>query len=212
MLAHLTTSRTSLAALAALLLASAGAGVWLAQRHGAPSATGAAATVLQPGKALVPFALRDHHGETFDLTRLEGRWSFLFFGFTHCPDACPTALATLARMLERLEPSAAGPPQVVFVSVDPARDTPDVLGQYVRYFHAAFLGVTGADAELERFTRRLGVVYARHDHGGTAEYVVDHSSSILLVDPAAELKAVFSVPHDAAAMARDFTALRQGAL
>ncbi len=210
MLASLTTNRTSLAALAALLLASTGAGVWLAQRHAAPTATGVAATVLQPGKPLGPFTLRDHRGETFDLARLEGRWTFLFFGFTHCPDACPTALATLARMLERLEPPAAKPPQVVFVSVDPARDTPDVLGQYVPYFHAAFLGVSGEDAELERLTRRLGVLYVRHEPAGTADYVVDHSTSILLVDPDAELKAVFSAPHDAAAMAQDFTALRRG--
>ncbi len=77
------------------------------------------------------------------------------------------------------------------------------------YFHASFLGVTGEDAELERLTRRLGVLYARHEPTGTPDYLVDHSTSILLVDPGAELKAVFSAPHDAAAMAQDFTALRQ---
>lgn len=160
-------------------------------------------------KQVAPFELIDHHGEAFDLERLKGRWSFMFFGYTHCPDVCPMTMDTLKRVAGRLEGREAGADtQVVFVSVDPARDTPEHLKDYVEYFHPDFVGATGTTEELMAMTRQLGIVYDLNDDDGGNDYLVDHSAAVLLTDPEARLVGVFSAPHRAEDIAARFEAMR----
>jgi len=160
-------------------------------------------------KQVAPFELTDHHGQAFDLDRLKGRWSFMFFGYTHCPDVCPMTMDTLKRVAGRLEGQEAGADtQVVFVSVDPARDTPEHLKNYVEYFNPEFLGATGGAEQLMAMTRQLGIIYDLNDGDGKKDYLVDHSAAVLLTDPQGRLVGVFSAPHRAEDITARFEAMR----
>ena len=167
--------------------------------------------VLPEPRVIADFALTDQDGAPFSLDGLKGRWSLIFFGFTHCPDVCPTTLFELQAVHEQLAgPDTAKPAghQVVFVSVDPDRDTPGRLKEYVSYFHPDFIGVTGNDAQLRPLALQLGAAYHVEDHAAGAEqYTVDHSASILLTDPSGRLYGVFPAPHDASRLSADMAAL-----
>jgi protein SCO1/2 len=194
-----------------LALAGLGAGLWLGLGRldpaPPPPPTLVGGTLLPQPRPLEPFRLTAHDGTPFELSSLEGHWSFLTFGYTQCPDVCPMVLTTLNAVAARI-PDRTPRPEFVFVSVDPERDTPEQLGRYVAYFNPAFRGVTGPDPALQRLTGQLGVLYARAEQQDTAMgYLVDHSASVLLIDPAGRLAAVFSAPQDPAAMARDFTTI-----
>lgn len=169
-----------------------------------PDLSGLHATVLSQPRDVQPFKLVDHTGKTFDNRALLDRWSFIFFGYTHCPDVCPTTLSVLnsvARKLEGLENQL----QFVFISIDPVRDTPEKLGQFVSYFNGTFIGATGTDDAINALTRQLGVIYARvEEKPGTDNYLMDHSASVLLFDPAGHFHAVFTPPLDAVDIASDF--------
>ena len=143
----------------------------------------AAGTVISPPRPLPEFALIDHTGAPFDVKRFEGRWTLVFFGFTHCPDVCPTTLAMLAQVEKMVATApAAVSPQVVLVSVDPERDTPEALAKYVQFFSPTFTGVTGSVTAIDAFTRALGIPVARTSLPN-GDYTVDHSAAILLFDP-----------------------------
>jgi protein SCO1 len=164
----------------------------------------AQATVLEPARALPTFNLVDQAGAAFDDSRLKNHWSLLFFGFTHCPDVCPTTLGMLAqteKSLSNLPESQR--PQVVLVSVDPKRDTPAQLASYVKFFSPSFTGVTGAQSDIDAFTRALGVPVAISPLPN-GDYTVDHSAAIFLVNPAGQLRALFSGPHVSSVIADDY--------
>jgi cytochrome oxidase Cu insertion factor (SCO1/SenC/PrrC family) len=156
-------------------------------------------------KALGEFALEDHHRKAFTLDRMTGRWTLLFFGYTHCPDVCPVTLSVLKNAIALMDEADTGPepPQVVFVSVDPARDSLTHLAAYVSFFSPEFLGVTGSDADLKAFARQLGVLYVRADADASGDYLVDHTAAVFLIDPRAHLVALFQAPHVARTFARD---------
>lgn len=162
---------------------------------------------LEPAKAIGPFVLVDHQGEDFTPRRLEGQWSFVFFGYTHCPDVCPMSMTMLGEMMMRLAQRApdAPPPQVIFVSVDPERDTVEELQLFVPYFHPDFVGLTGDPAQIERLTAQLGILHQKSepdpDSGG---YLVDHSAAILLFDPEGRFAALFGAPHLPDKLADDY--------
>lgn len=160
------------------------------------------ATLLTPAKALNPFSLIDHRRQSFTLDSLKDRWTWMFFGYTHCPDVCPTTMRILDTVTNRIAPEI--DTQVVFVSVDPERDTVEQLSLYVPYFNKSFVGVTGNIEELDRVTNELGILHVRVETDGGSGYLVDHSASVLLVNPSAQLQALFSPPHQAAEMAADF--------
>ena len=168
-------------------------------------------TLFPAPKPLAAFAFTDQEDRVFDLSRLKGKWSFLFFGYTHCPDICPTTLATLARARENIAKSAAGAKDVqfVFISVDPNRDTAGKLGQYVAYFDATFFGVTGGDAQLANLAGQLGAAYQVEVKPGAENYPVYHTAAVFLVDPQARYRAVFAPPLDAEGISRRFEVLRQ---
>ncbi len=147
---------------------------------------------------LAPIHLLDHDSAPFTLDQLRGKWSLVFFGFTSCPDICPTTLDVLARAHENLKNheryQANG--QIVFVSVDPERDSPERLGEYVKYFHEDFIGVTAAEPELKALAAKIGAVFMKISQGGEA-YSVDHSAGVFYIDPALRLVSVVTPPHTA---------------
>jgi protein SCO1 len=147
-------------ACAAAVLGAAGAFVW--RLHASPQIELATGTFLSPQRALPDFSLIDQRGQTFGPANLDGHWSFVFFGYTNCPDVCPTTLMTLAGMEKKMRDAGASVrPRVVFVSVDARRDTPAQLAKYVPYFDPEFTGVTASDQKtIEGFARELGVAVA----------------------------------------------------
>lgn len=151
--------------------------------------------LLPEARSLQPFRLTDHNGETFDLARLHGHWTFLFFGYTHCPDVCPVTMGLLSAVFERLaatplpaEVAAMG----LFVSVDPKRDTLAVLKKYVPYFNKNFIGATGEEAALTELAKQVGARFTiEGDQGNASGYEVSHSSGIFLINPKGQLIGVF---------------------
>jgi len=168
-------------------------------------------TLFPDPKPLTAFALADHRNRVFDLASLKGKWSFLFFGFTYCPDVCPTTLAVLARVRDNIARNTLGAEdlQFVFVSVDPNRDTAGKLGQYVEYFDATFLGVTGDNAQIGNLAGQLGAAYEVAITPGMENYPVYHTTAVFLVDPQARYHAVFTPPHDAEAISKRFTVVQE---
>jgi protein SCO1/2 len=180
---------------AGLVVLAAGAAAWLLLRDAAPATPAEPfievhrdAYVLAEPEPLPAFRLTGHDGKPFDNAALRGRWTFLFFGFTHCPDVCPSTLAVFADAFPKLGADA----RFVLVSVDPERDTPEALAKYMAAFHPAFLGATGDIAAL---AESLGVVYAKVPGPAPGSYSVDHSSSVLLVDPQGRFYGVLAAPH-----------------
>jgi protein SCO1/2 len=187
------------------------AGYWVAEAWlgGKPDLSTLHATKFSKPRALQPFALVDHTGKPFVNADLRGRWSFVFFGYTHCPDVCPTTLSVLNSVAARLE-AAGRDARFVFISIDPERDTPEVLEQYVTYFNGEFVGVTGTGQALAGLTRQLGVVYMQAPSAdGPEAYLMDHTASVLLFDPDGRLHAIFSAPLKAADISEDFARLTQ---
>ncbi len=162
------------------------------------------ATIFSTARPIPPFELIGHDGAAFTPERLRGHWTLMFFGFTHCPDVCPTTLNTLARssaLLEDLPPGRQ--PEIVLISVDPERDTVAKLRDYVPFFDPSFLGVTGSPEEIDALTAALGVAHRKiyRDDGG---YTIDHSAAIFLIDRDGNQAALFSPPHDAETLARNY--------
>jgi protein SCO1/2 len=168
-------------------------------------------TLFPDPKPLTAFALTDHENRVFDLSRIKGKWTFLFFGFTHCPDICPTTLAVLARAHESIVKNTIGAEdiQFVFISVDPNRDTASKLRQYVTYFDTSFLGVTGDNAQIGNLAGQLGAAYQVAITPGVENYPVYHTAAVFLLDPGARYHAVFTPPHDAEAISKRFKVLRK---
>jgi protein SCO1/2 len=184
------------------------AGLWLGWRYheADPQSlppTLRSATLLEEPRPLTPFTLIDQRGDPFNLDDLLNRWSFLAIGYTSCPDVCPMTMATFSEIDRRLT-TMDTKADFVLISVDSERDTPEKLHQYVGYFNPRIQAATGSEAALKAFTRQLGMVFGRVQTDGSAlGYLVDHSASVVLVDPKGRLAAVFTPPHDAAAMAQD---------
>lgn len=156
-------------------------------------------------KAIAPFELTGHNGASMGPDDLKGRWSFVFFGYTHCPDVCPTTLSNLSRTQQLLEAADLDSDnQYVFVSVDPKRDTPERLADYVVHFSKRIIGVTGSEGTLQEFTHEVGVLYDFPEGTEGDRYAVSHSSTLALFDPHGRLHAVFTAPHRPEAIADDF--------
>jgi protein SCO1/2 len=206
-----------MAVLVAFLSATAGVAFWKITQ--AKNASPLASLIVLPEpRVIADFALIDQSSQPFSLQRLRGNWSLIFFGFTHCPDVCPTALYELQQVRKALSKEAgqeagqeAGKPtpmpEILFVSVDPERDTPQALSAYLSHFDPSFIGVTGKHEQLLPLTRQVGIAYRIEEHeSGATQYSVDHSTGILLTDPAGRLHGVFPAPHDATDMTADLLA------
>src|SRR5690606_18738334 len=166
---------------------------WLAVRSLSGPEEPEFATVLPERRPLPEFALVDHNGEPFTRERFLGRTSLVFFGFTHCPDICPATRGKLASARRQLDAAGAPLPQIVMVSVDPERDTPEKLAAYVSHFGADIVGVTGQEEELLALTEPLGIWFENQPLGES--YTVSHSTAVLVVNRRGELQALFGTPH-----------------
>jgi protein SCO1/2 len=199
------TSRSKLLSIAVLCIAAA-TGAFLSLKHSPKSpptlATGA---ILAPARPLADFSLIDNHGREFGPLNLRGHWSLMFFGYTNCPDFCPSTLTTLAALEKKLRAGKApAPPQVIFVSVDAKRDTPAQLDKYVPYFDPQFIGLTAPDqASIEKMAKKWGVAVAVQP-ATDGNYTVDHSGAIFVIDPAGDLAAVLTGPFTVEALAGDY--------
>jgi len=174
-------------------------GVWVAHELDSSKVALASGTWLPRPREVGALALIDQAGKPFTEINLRGKPSLVFFGFTHCPDVCPTTLAQLA-----LVKKAAAIPdlRVLLVSVDPARDTPEALSQYVHAFDPEFIGLTGSDAAISKLTKSFGVAVAKVDLPG-GNYVVDHSAAVFLLNDSGRIVAVFTPPFDTRIFAED---------
>lgn len=154
------------------------------------------AVAVSPAQDLQGFSLYDHNEQPIDLTTLKGQWTFISFGFTHCPDVCPATLSQLALLNRSLQslPAGLSPPHFMFVSVDPKRDTPSHLGAYVTYFDASFTGASGTPEALSAFEKQLGAFHRFINEGSEGNYTVEHSADIFLIDPRGRLVAKFRPP------------------
>lgn len=163
------------------------------------------ALLLHEPRLLPDFSLVGMDSTGFTRAQLLGHWSLLYFGYTHCPDACPTTLAALNGMLGHLAKiPVAKRPHVYFVSVDPKRDTPALLERYVTYFNPGFSGLTGTLPELKTLTEPLGADFSYGRPDQTGDYAVIHSAMVVLVDPKAEEVALFMPPLSPVRMASDY--------
>jgi len=155
------------------------------------------------------FALSNHRGEAFTLSDLTGKWSFVFFGYTFCPDICPLTLASLRQFYNLLEDTGmADDVQVVMISLDPKRDTTEVLKNYVTYFNSDFIGATGDYADIYGVSRQMNVAFT-YTPIEDENYLVTHNGEIMLVDPSGRDVGFFKAPHDPAAMQANFARVKK---
>lgn len=164
-----------------------------------------AAKVIDSPRALPPFQLQSASGP-ITADQLKGHWTVVFVGFTHCPDVCPTTLTDMARAQALWD--AAGlkaKPRLLFVSIDPERDTPKKIAEYAAYFHKDTLTATAAEPQLTEFARSLGLVYMKVPQGDS--YTMDHSSTLVLLNPKAEFAGIIRPPLKPEAVGADLIAL-----
>jgi len=167
------------------------------------------ATLWPEPRPLLDFQFSDHDGNSFGPEQLKGQWSLLFFGYTSCPDICPTTMMLLAGVLETMRRDSREAPRVLLVSVDPERDDGTRLAGYVAHFGEGFVGLRGPTGQLQSFARQAGAMYERGASDAQGNYAVAHTSSVFVVDPRGRLYAVFSPPHQVAAMSAQLAEMQR---
>lgn len=170
----------------ALIVALAG-GIYLSINLSPPQSAEHAKLYPQP-RALPEFTLINQNGETFAQEGFKDHWTLVFTGYTYCPDICPTTLAELKGIYPQLQKIDSDYPiQVMLLSVDPKRDTPERLKEYINFFNPEFVGATAEHSELFPFVRALGMMYAMSDSTDNPDYLVDHSASVVIINPKAQV-------------------------
>jgi protein SCO1 len=159
-------------------------------------------TELDPAAAAPSASLVDQRGQPYDPGAATGRVSLLFFGFTHCPDVCPTTLSEFIAVRQALG-DAADQVDFLFVTVDPARDTTDRIAEYLAFFDPSFIGLTGDPAELQRLQQGYGVFARAHEPDANGQYNVDHTAATFAVDRDGEYRATWAYGTPADAIAAD---------
>jgi protein SCO1/2 len=152
------------------------------------------AIVLDRPRIFSDFELIDHRGEVFNIARFQDTWTMVFFGFTHCPDICPTTLAVLNETYSKLKESEKEKLQVVMISLDPERDTVEKLAEYVPYFNDHFIGVTGNKHLIRRLTAEINIAYNKVPLEAD-DYTIDHSTQLVLINPKGHYHGFFKAPH-----------------
>lgn len=201
-----------------VVAAAAGLGLSLSQRYFGERVTAAAApapklqtaNVIDTPRALPAFSLQTAGG-TLSAENLKGSWTVVFVGFTHCPDVCPTTLTEMAQAQAIWAKSdLPNKPKLLFLSIDPERDSPEALAEYAAFFNKDTLTATAQEPQLGEFTRALGLVYMKVPQGGT--YTMDHSATLVLLNPNAEFAGIIRPPLDPQAIARDLLTLSKNPL
>lgn len=190
-----------------LLLLALGSGVYHAntQQQGIGDIEGI--TLFSQGAAVDDFAFIDQHGEHVTQASFKPGWRLIFFGYTYCPDICPTTLADLNRVWKKLSPAAQQNLQIVFVSVDPERDTPASLAPYLAYFNPEFKAMTGNVSALERLAEQINGFYARVERKDGMAYLMDHSANLMLVDEQWQYRGYIEPPFRQDALVNAFEKL-----
>ncbi|KAL4572374.1 hypothetical protein LXL04_019147 [Taraxacum kok-saghyz] len=191
-----------------LLLIASGAGVIFyydqeKKRHIEDINTSSTAVKQGPsaGKAAIggPFNLINHHGKSVTENDFKGKWTLIYFGFTHCPDICPDELQKLAAAIDKIKVKSGIEIVPVFISVDPERDTVEQVGEYVKEFHPKLIGLTGDPEEVKKAARAYRVYYMKTEEEGS-DYLVDHSIIMYLMDPNMEFIKFFGKNNDVDAL------------
>jgi protein SCO1/2 len=142
------------------------------------------------------FTLVDHQKQNFSTNDLKGQWHLFFMGFTHCPHICPTEMLTLSQIYKKLPLELQQQLNIVFVTTDPLRDTPDVVAEYLSRYEDDFIGLTGTKEQIKVFARLFAMAFLpSNETDKTKDYEVNHSATFYLTDPQANLYALFSTPH-----------------
>jgi protein SCO1 len=175
------------------------AGFWLARELHSTAPQLASGTWLSPARQIGEFSLTNEAGQPFTRANMQGRPSVVFFGFTHCPDVCPSTLAMLAQANKAADIEGL---RTLLITVDPARDTPQVLEKYVHAFDRNFSGATGSQAAIERLAKEFSVAARRVDLPG-GDYTMDHSAAVFLLDDQVRIVGIFTPPFDARQIAAD---------
>jgi protein SCO1/2 len=186
------TTRRTYWILGVAALCAALAGFWLARELDSSGPALASGTWLPRPKTIGDFQLTDNVGQPFSLHDLQGKPTLVFFGFTHCPDVCPTTLLKLAQITKTAKVPGL---RVVFVTVDPARDTPPVVGLYVHAFDPAFIGLTGDNQAIVKLAAEFGVAVSKVDLPG-GDYTMDHSAVVFLLNTKGQVAGIFTPPFD----------------
>ena len=203
-------NRTRTVLLTILALIAIAIGAVTSFRLMSPPPQTSVATILPTPMELPEFSLIDQDGQPVGREVFEGQWDLLFFGFTRCPDVCPLTLQTLANARRQLAEQGVDPaPRIVLVSVDPERDSPETMRQYVNHFGAGNLGITGNLDELHKLTDELGIYFEKTRVEGD-NYSVDHSAVVLLINPRGQFQALFSSPHETRNFVHDLPILMAG--
>jgi protein SCO1 len=199
-----------------VMAAAAGLGLAMSQRYFGESVTAVpaprlqAVTVIDAPRALPAFSLQTAGG-TLTAENLKGSWTVVFVGFTHCPDICPTTLTELAQAQAIWAKSDLdNKPKLLFLSIDPERDSPEALAEYAAFFNKDTLTATAQEPQLGEFTRALGLVYMKVPQGGT--YTMDHSATLVLLNPNAEFAGIIRPPLKPQAIAQDLLTLSKNPL
>ena len=163
-------------------------------------------TLLEKPRDVSEFKLMASNDAVFDNESLKNKWTMVFFGFTNCASICPTTMAELNKMFTILQEKKINPlPQVVLVSLDPARDSAIKLQEYVTAFNPQFLGVRGPnETSVKIIAKEMGVAYTKTTSENKQDYTIDHTGTIMLFNPQGKLTAFFTMPHNAKSLAKDF--------
>jgi protein SCO1 len=192
----------------AIAIAAAAAGMFIARTLDQPSVVQLeSGTALPTPGELAPFTLMDTRGSTVTTAQLRGQPTLVFFGFTNCPDVCPTTLALLTQVQKKVSSeSGLAALRVALISVDPERDTPEQLGKYLASFGGDLIGLTGNPPEIVKAQRSFGVAASRVELAG-GNYTMDHSATVFVLDAQGRKVAVFTPPLRADALGRDLAKL-----
>jgi len=197
--------------LLAIAAAAMAGGIWTAQQFLPRSGKvdNLASMRFPEAREIGAFELLDHTGAPFSNAALHDHWSFVFFGYTHCPDVCPATLSVLNSVAQRLGGSEP-PARFIFITLDPQRDTAEKLASYVTYFNGDFLGITGTPDAIGQLTGELGVMSMQVANEASPEsYLIDHTAAVFLFDPDGRYHAVFTPPLEADEMAGAFRQIRE---
>jgi len=199
---------TQTLALVIAAVAAAALGAFAAWRLQAPRTLPqpVSGTLLSQPRPLAAFTLVDQDGKDFTNASLQGHWTLLFAGFTHCPDVCPTTLA-LMKQLRQHAALGGRPLEYVFLSVDPERDTAAVLKTYVDYFGGHIRGVSGPREQLDAVCAGLGLVYLKNPGASDTDYTMDHSTALVLLDDRGRVAGYFQAPHKLDTLAADLAGI-----
>lgn len=217
MRASLGVSRRRLITLTGFAMAAAGIGItWKKMRQGAGRQSryievGHGVYMLAEPEVVADFELIRHDSTPFGNPAFKDRWSFLMFGYTFCPDFCPTTLVVFNEVHRLMTQLSGGGRDIQFVvvSVDPERDTVSQLKAYIPHFNAEFIGVTGNSVMIRRLADSIGADYEKHVGSTIDNYLIDHSTAVYLINPWGRLQGLFAPPQEAADMVKGFQKIRE---